>query len=272
MISWPARASRLFALVTLVLSVASGGASAAPPQAHDKDSDDCDPRAAPNPNAGLREPAGDAGCPRGMALVADAFCMDRYEAFLVVAGTEGRESAWSPYQNPGERPVRARSAPGAVPQGYVNQRQAARACSAAGKRLCRDDEWLTACRGASQRVYPYGDRRRPGVCNGARTRHPAIEIYGTNDPWIWSKLGNACINQLDDALAPSGSYPGCATDEGIYDLMGNLHEWTANPGGTFRGGYYADTKGNGEGCLYRTRAHDIRYWDYSTGFRCCADL
>ena len=41
--------------------------------------------------------------------------------------------------------------------------------------------------------------------------------------------------------------------------------------GTFRGGYYQDTHRNGDGCTYRTTAHDVSYHDYSTGFRCCAD-
>jgi hypothetical protein len=59
--------------------------------------------------------------------------------------------------------------------------------------------------------------------------------------------------------------------DGIFDLMGNLHEWTADPAGTFRGGFYVDTTLNGEGCLYRTTAHNTLHWDYSTGFRCCAD-
>ena len=40
---------------------------------------------------------------------------------------------------------------------------------------------------------------------------------------------------------------------------------------SFRGGYYLDTKLNGEGCDYRTTAHAPAYYDYSTGFRCCAD-
>ena len=57
----------------------------------------------------------------------------------------------------------------------------------------------------------------------------------------------------------------------MLDMMGNLHEWTANPAGTFRGGFYVDTTVNGEGCLYDTTAHDVLHWDYSTGFRCCAD-
>jgi hypothetical protein len=33
-----------------------------------------------------------------------------------------------------------------------------------------------------------------------------------------------------------------------------------------------DTWLNGKGCDYVTTAHEARYWDYSTGFRCCADL
>ena len=32
-----------------------------------------------------------------------------------------------------------------------------------------------------------------------------------------------------------------------------------------------DTVKNGNGCLYRTTAHSYSHWDYSTGFRCCAD-
>ena len=44
-----------------------------------------------------------------------------------------------------------------------------------------------------------------------------------------------------------------------------------DPAGTFKGGFYVDTKLNGEGCLYTTTAHDVSYWDYSTGFRCCRD-
>ena len=54
-------------------------------------------------------------------------------------------------------------------------------------------------------------------------------------------------------------------------MMGNLHEWTDDPNGTFRGGFYVDTRINGEGCLYATTAHNIVHFDYSTGFRYCAD-
>ena len=73
------------------------------------------------------------------------------------------------------------------------------------------------------------------------------------------------------SLDLTGENDGCVTPEGVFDLMGNLHEWTADPAGTFRGGFYVDTVRNGPGCLYRTTAHNTEHWDYSTGFRCCAD-
>ena len=54
--------------------------------------------------------------------------------------------------------------------------------------------------------------------------------------------------------------------------MGNLHEWIDDPAGTFKGGFYVDTVINGEGRLYTTTAHNVYHFDYSTGFRCCADF
>jgi formylglycine-generating enzyme required for sulfatase activity len=77
---------------------------------------------------------------------------------------------------------------------------------------------------------------------------------------------------MEGTLARTGEHAGCVNDWGLYDMVGNLHEWTADPNGTFQGGYYLDTQVNGEGCAYRTTAHPFDYHDYSTGFRCCADL
>ena len=61
------------------------------------------------------------------------------------------------------------------------------------------------------------------------------------------------------------------SEAGAYDMMGNLHEWTADPEGTFRGGFYVDTQINGPGCTYVTTAHPTTWHDYSTGVRCCSD-
>jgi formylglycine-generating enzyme len=224
----------------------------------------CDETAQPRPNEGLVEVAYD-DCPAGMIGV-DTFCIDRFEASLM----EGTRS-WSPYFNPGSRTVRAVSIEGAVPQGYIDETQSAAACSNAGKRLCSSAEWLRACQGAAGDTYPYGSTRMPGVCNDDRAVHPAVEYFMSSESWIWSELGNPCINQLERGLARTGAYAGCVSAEGVSDLMGNLHEWIDDSAGTFRGGFYVDTVVNGEGCLYRTIAHGTSHWDYSTGFRCCAD-
>ncbi|MBL9018640.1 MAG: SUMF1/EgtB/PvdO family nonheme iron enzyme [Myxococcales bacterium] len=225
----------------------------------------CDPAAKPLPNPScLAEDPGTGGCPAGMVRIpaATPFCIDRHEASL-----EGA----SPYWNPGATPPRARSLANAVPQGYISGRQAAAACAAAGKRLCTDAEWQRACRGPANTTYPYGNTRMPGVCNDARSQHPAVEYFMTTDPSIYSKLGHPCLNQLPASLDRTGTNPGCVTAEGVFDMMGNLHEWTSAPAGTFRGGFYVDTMINGNGCLYATTAHDTGHSDYSTGFRCCAD-
>jgi hypothetical protein len=247
---------------------------------------DPDAAAAPDPDAAppppgvcvadvLRRPAAladealvDVRCPAGMVFVA-AFCVDRYEAALL-EDTPGGAQPWSPYHNPGDRAVRAVSVEGAVPQAYISGAQAAAACTAAGKRLCTDAEWLRACQGPDATTYPYGDARIPGACNDARAQHPAVELF-PDAPDPFSHLQDACIDQLPDSLDAAGANAACVSAEGAFDLMGNLHEWTADPAGTFRGGFYVDTRVNGNGCEYRTTAHDTAYWDYSTGFRCCAD-
>ncbi|HUQ06159.1 MAG TPA: SUMF1/EgtB/PvdO family nonheme iron enzyme [Kofleriaceae bacterium] len=224
----------------------------------------------PDVNGPVAEPAGIGGCPPGMTPAGTA-CIDRWEAALLLEENDVI-AGWSPYANPGTRRVRAVSAPGVVPQGYINGVQAAAACANAGKRLCTDVEWLRACQGAAGTTYPYGATRENGRCNDARTCHPAVQYFESNDSSVFGMIGHACLDQLPDGLARTGSHDACVSADGAFDLMGNLHEWTADPAGTFRGGFFVDTRLNGDGCLYRTTAHDTSHWDYSTGFRCCADL
>jgi hypothetical protein len=225
----------------------------------------CDEGTFPTPNDGIAEEPGEGGCRAGMVRVA-SFCVDKFEAALVEVHGDGSTSQWSPYENPGDRRVRAISARGAVPQGYISGVQAARACTEASKRLCTDTEWKRACQGPQGLTFPYGDTREWGKCNDHRSEHPAVELYGSV-----TNLGSPCINQLHDTVDRTGDRSGCVTVEGAYDMVGNLHEWTADASGTFRGGFYVDTVLNGPGCTYATTAHDTAYDDYSTGFRCCGD-
>ena len=102
--------------------------------------------------------------------------------------------------------------------------------------------------------------------------HPVVDFFGTNSGvWDPTHMNDPGINQQAGTVAPGGEFEGCVTPEGVHDLHGNLHEWTADEGGVFLGGFFADAILNGQGCAYRTTAHGRDYHDYSTGFRCCAD-
>jgi formylglycine-generating enzyme len=216
-------------------------------------------------------------CPDGMASVS-GFCIDRWEAHVVELDAEGAEHEHSPYLPVDGLAVRAKTAPAVVPQAYISQVQAAAACAAAGKHLCSESAFHAACRGPNPGdLYPYGGRTRiPGYCNEGKGS--MVPRFFGPDPrrWTYEEFNDARLNQVEGGLAPTGSYPRCKSPEGVWDCVGNLHEWTSDPPdasghGRFRGGFYGDAEANGHGCFYVTRAHPPRYHDYSTGFRCCAD-
>jgi formylglycine-generating enzyme len=217
-----------------------------------------------------------ARCPAGMASVLGRYCIDRYEASVDVVTAQGRTlRRHSPYQValPGVH-LRARSRKGVVPQAHFSQLEAQAACAAAGKRLCSDEEWLAACRGPERTRYPYGSERRDGYCNDhgvspLRVLHGADESL---DTFSMDAMNDPRLNQVPGSVARTGQFGRCRNGLGVYDMVGNLHEWTSDPRGTFRGGYYLDTSINGEGCAYATKAHSAEYHDYSVGFRCCRDL
>jgi formylglycine-generating enzyme required for sulfatase activity len=216
-------------------------------------------------------------CPPEMATIDAAaagtrgYCIDRWEASLVAVPGD---RAISPYEMVNGRHLRAVSRPNVFPQAYISRNEAEAACKASRKRLCTDEEWLHACRGRHPTTFPYGNDRHPGWCNDTGKAplgviHPDL---GEAAYASFSAMNDPRLNQVAGSLARTGSHARCRNGYGVYDMVGNLHEWTADPGGTFRGGYYLDTKQNGDGCGYRTTAHDATYHDYSTGFRCCADL
>jgi formylglycine-generating enzyme len=215
-----------------------------------------------------RAPAG-APCPSDMALVDDMVCVDRWEGSLVVRGTG---DDFSPYESPGSIKVKAVSRPGVVPQAYISKIEAEDACDASHKRLCKESEWVKACEGKTPTRFPYGDERREGYCNDSG-KAPLATYYP--DPTLAygsaAAMNDARLNQLPGTVAKTGRFRRCRNRYGIFDMVGNVHEWVDDPSGTFRGGYYLDTTQNGAGCKYRTVAHDAAYHDYSTGFRCCKD-
>ena len=240
-------------LVALGCAPSSPIATRAPPSPA---ATDAAAAAATASDTGAPEPS---PCPHGMAHI-EGFCIDRYEAHL-----QGQ----SPYEVPATG--LAAAADGEVPQGYISGVVAEIACAASGRRLCALDEWMRACQGPTGTLYPYGDTYDPDACNDARATHPVVELFGDAADWSTAQMNDPRLNQLPGSLAPAGAHPGCVSAEGVYDLHGNLHEWIADEGGTFKGGFYVDAVINGPGCTYTTTAHSVAYHDYSTGFRCCAD-
>jgi sulfatase modifying factor 1 len=207
------------------------------------------------------------------------FCIDRWEDYVVELDGRGEEHPHSPFEPVDGLVVRAKTAPATIPQGYISEVQALQACRNAGKRLCREAEFRSACRGPTPHDwYPYGGQKRmPGYCNDGKGSMVPL-LYGS-DPsrWSFAAFNDPRLNQLPGGLAPTGSYPRCKSPSGVWDCVGNLHEWgddrpDAKGHGRFRGGFYGDAELNGPGCLYVTSAHEPTYHDYSTGFRCCADV
>lgn len=252
----------------------------------------CDPTKptppSPDPNEGLvEEKSSDERCPSGTAYIEkkngdkdESFCIDKYHAELVEVVDGGGEKPWSPYFAPPKAPrkVRAVSLRGAIPQSNISMVDAKAACENSHKQLCTDSEWLRACAGPKgDRKFPYADspgKRVPGRCNDQpRVPSPLDEAYGKINPKpdggeFGPFMRNACILQRPRSLTRTGALKDCVTPEGVFDMIGNLHQWTS--GKVFRGGYFQDQKLNGEGCTYVTTRHAPEHNDYSTGFRCCA--
>ncbi len=241
-----------------------------------------------------------------MARVSD-FCVDRWEASLVDRATQ---RPLSPYYPPhagllerivqvwdverdvlGDEAARqmplpdlprwqrterfepmAVSRPGVVPAGYLSYHLARRACENAGKRLCTEQEWLTACRGARQSKFPYGTQYVAGRCNVFRALHPAAVLHGHASIGHTDPRLNLVIEPSGGPLLrTTGASSGCASDwhgTPLFDMVGNLDEWVEDERGLFLGGFYA--RSTTQGCEARVASHAPVYYDYSTGTRCCA--
>jgi formylglycine-generating enzyme required for sulfatase activity len=157
------------------------------------------------------------------------------------------------YEASGGQVGEARSIIGTLPWKEVSWFEARVACELAGKRLCEPFEWAQACQGTEGSLYPYGSIYEPDRCYGA-DRSGSTGSY--QDP------------------VPTGSMTDCEGGySGLFDMSGNLWEWTADCSGDdcqMRGGSYQDVR---EDLLCEstyTGDGDRAYLD--TGFRCCLSL
>jgi formylglycine-generating enzyme len=214
-----------------------------------------------------------SACPAEMESIEGKFCVDRYEASTVEINGDGSITAHSPFLPVTGLRVKAVSKKAVIPQAYINRNEAEAACKEAGKRLCSNTEWVTACKGPTGTTFPYGNERKGGYCVDTNRVPPLSRLFAGlgGARFQFEPMNDPRLNQVPGTLAPTGSFARCTNGFRVFDMVGNVHEWTSDPSGTFRGGYYLDTHINGEGCNYRTVAHPATYHDYSTGFRCCSD-
>jgi sulfatase modifying factor 1 len=248
------------------------------------------------PNARGAAPAAPAAaaCSADMVRV-ERSCVDRYEAHLLVKQADGSLAPHPAHQRPSGKDYVAASSAGTKPQAFISQLEAASACENAGKRLCKLTEWYRACTGSAKTTYPYGARYEAGRCNVGKN-HLLSLLHGANSRnWTYAHFNDPELARRPGFLALTGEYATCTSSEGVSDMVGNLHEWVAdrvdrslvkklpvpaiiqrrigrNMGnGIFMGGFFSTTSEHGAGCTFTTAAHDPRYHDYSTGFRCCQD-
>ncbi len=159
---------------------------------------------------------------------------------------------------------------GEAPRVFVTWYEAKKLCGEIGKRLCRRTEWTLACEGPKRLPYPYGFIRQPSPCNVDHRPIP-FDIDAMIDP----ATRDAEIARLWQA-DPIGSHDGCVSSYGVFDLAGNVDEWTDNQAddpaspyiSTLNGGYWGPVR---DTCRLTTTAHGPRFEFYQVGFRCCAD-
>jgi formylglycine-generating enzyme required for sulfatase activity len=114
------------------------------------------------------------------------------------------------------------------------------------KRLCSTEEWSLACSGPHSSAYPYG------------------RLYESH----------ACVTG-DTAAWPSGFKPECRGYFDVYDMSGNLMEWTNTRSMTNRqfynvmGGFWES--GSASDCFGARYSYYPQNRHNPVGFRCCAD-
>src|SRR5690606_6434273 len=122
--------------------------------------------------------------------------------------------------------VRAVSRPGVVPQAHISMIEATKACEASGKRLCRANEWKAACKGPSNTRFPYGNERVANACVDTNRTSPMGVLYAGER--TGRTMNNPRANQMDNTVEKTGATETCTNDYGVHDMVGNVHEWTAD--------------------------------------------
>ena len=141
---------------------------------------------------------------------------------------------------------------GMAPKSDVSFNTAEQICANEGRRLCSEEEWEKACKGPSNLKYPYGN------------------------VWNASKCDTQNRDGTNRSIVTSGSYRACVSGYGVYDLSGNVMEWTDSmfsaqdrTDRVIKGGSFAKPDWATR-CAYRYNLLPNSI-SIEVGFRCCKD-
>jgi hypothetical protein len=140
------------------------------------------------------------------------YCIDQYEAVAMNSDGTWNESSddngWVEADTASLLVAGgyAGSMGGHYPWVYVSQNQAKIACENAGKHLCSSDEWMGAANIGGE---IYNLDATISACTVSRNC-----VLGNG---LGPNGGNACYG---------GAMTGCVSAEGVYDMTGNVWEWT----------------------------------------------
>ena len=174
-----------------------------------------------------------------------AFALDSHEITC---------ARWARCVEAGRCPALASCTEPGLPARGLTKREAEGFCAFEGGRLPTLDEHTFASGGSRPRRYPWGDTG--AVCRRA----------------VWSMVDGVCgVRGAGPDVA--GSRPDGASPEGLYDLAGNVDEWTSTEQGgrvAVRGGSYAD-RAAASLRTWHARFDDPDARRPTTGARCAYD-